>query len=195
MKMHPSFSYLFLPLLVFLLSCQSNTPSEAPTDSTSNELPAVAAVAPDSAISVVDSAATDSITYVYQDGAIVVDWDLLANVEFEEKFNDEVQALIPYPNFAPIVKGLEGKEIIIQGYIIPTDETGQSDILVLSGAPFSSCFFCGGAGPESVMDIKLVKKMKQIKTDQVATFKGRLKLNATDLYYLNYILEEAEWID
>ena len=194
MKMRPSFCLLLLPFLLFLCSCQNNAPSDA-LDTTSTELSEEVAVEKDALESAADSSANDSIAYVYQDGAIVVDWDLLANVEFEEKFNEEVQALIPYPDFAPIVEGLEGKEIIIQGYIIPTDETGQSDILVLSGAPFSSCFFCGGAGPESVMDIKLVKKMKQIKTDQVATFRGRLKLNATDLYYLNYILEEAEWLE
>ena len=34
-----------------------------------------------------------------------------------------------------------------------------------------------------------------INTHDVITFQGELKLNDSDLYYLNYILEEAEIVD
>lgn len=137
----------------------------------------------------------DSANYNFVNGQLEVSWKILAQVEFEEKYNEEVQAYVPYPKFEPIVQALDGKEIIIQGYLIPVDESGSDDsILVLSANPFSSCFFCGAAGPESVMDIMLKEKLKGIKTDRVATFKGRLKLNDSDLYYLNYILEDAELV-
>jgi hypothetical protein len=66
---------------------------------------------------------------------------------------------------------------------------------VLSANPYSSCFFCGQAGPESVMEIQLLKQYDGLRMDQVITFEGRLRLNADDIYQLNYILEEAEVVE
>ena len=66
-------------------------------------------------------------------------------------------------------------------------------MLVLSANSFANCFFCGNAGPETIMDIKMKTKFKKpLKQDDRVIFRGKLKLNATDLYYLNYILEDAE---
>lgn len=138
----------------------------------------------------------DSANYNFVDGNLELSWQILAQVEFEEKFNEEVQAYVPYPKFAPVVKALDGKDIVIKGYLIPVDESGSDEsILVLSANPYSSCFFCGAAGPESVIDVILKEKIKGIKTDRVATFSGRLKLNDSDLYYLNYILEDAKLVE
>jgi hypothetical protein len=135
----------------------------------------------------------DTFEYTYIDDAILIDWELLSKVDFEETFNEELQAYIPYPNFHPPVLALDGKTVIIKGYIIPLEETEQESILVLSANPFSTCFFCGGAGPETVMDIKLkTNAERDFSTDEKLAFKGRMKLNDEDLYYLNYILEDAE---
>ena len=43
------------------------------------------------------------------------------------------------------------------------------------------------------MDIKLTDPLR-LETDEVVQFKGKLRLNDSDLYYLNYILEDAERI-
>lgn len=137
----------------------------------------------------------DSSKYAFRDGIVDLNWQILAMVAFEERHNEELDQYIPYPIFSPTVKALAGKEVYIEGYYIPVDESGDADIVVLSAFPFSACFFCGNAGPESVMDIQLKNKTKlNFKTDDRITFKGKLKLNDTDLYYLNYILEEAEWV-
>ena len=66
---------------------------------------------------------------------------------------------------------------------------------MLSANPYSSCFFCGQAGPESVMEIQLLKQYDGLRMDQVITFKGKLRLNADDIYQLNYILEDAEVVE
>ena len=137
-------------------------------------------------------AAYDPANYTFIGDAVDLNWQMLAKIEFEEMFNDEMDAFVPYPVFHPLIKALEGKTVQIKGYVIPTEEIGESDILVLSANPFSQCFFCGNAGPESVMDIKLTGKTPEFDLDQVTTFKGKLKLNDVDLYYLNYILEGAE---
>jgi hypothetical protein len=91
------------------------------------------------------------------------------------------------------MKALEGQLVRMTGYVIPIEETGDDAVLVLSAFPYSSCFFCGGAGAETIMDIRLKKKTtKRFKKDETLTFRGKLRLNDSDLMFFNYILEDAE---
>jgi hypothetical protein len=122
-----------------------------------------------------------------------ITWETLKDVKFTDKWSEEFQAYYQVPKFGAALKALDGKEVIIKGYIIPIDVI--EDYYVLSANPYSSCFFCGQAGPESVMEVQLKKKTRELKMDQVLTFKGKLKLNAEDIYQLNYILENAEVVD
>ena len=62
---------------------------------------------------------------------------------------------------------------------------------MLSAYPYTQCFFCGGAGPESVIDVLAEELTNHFSMDDIVTFEGQLRLNATDLNYLNYILEDA----
>ncbi len=127
-----------------------------------------------------------------KDGHYKVSWKVLGKMKLNEQYNEEMGAYIPYPIFHPTVKDLDKQLIEIKGYVIPIEETGDATILVLSANPYSQCFFCGQAGPETVMDIQLKKKGKRFKTDERVSFRGKLKLNDSDLFYLNYILEDAE---
>jgi hypothetical protein len=70
-----------------------------------------------------------------------------------------------------------------------------ANLYVLSANPYSACFFCGGAGPESVVQLKMKKTNKKYETDDVMKFKGVLKLNADDINEMNYILDAAELIE
>ena len=123
----------------------------------------------------------------------IITWELLKNVEFDEIWSEEFQAYYMVPKFSNAVKAMDGKEVQIRGFIIPVDIV--QDYYVLSANPYSSCFFCGQAGPESVMEIQMAKKYEGLRMDQVITFKGKLILNADDIYQLNYILEDAEIIE
>lgn len=100
------------------------------------------------------------------------------------------------PNFSPLLQELEGRQVELEGYVIPIEETGDSSVLVLSANPFSACFFCGAAGPETIADIQLANPAAtpRFAMDQRVTFQGRLRLNSTDFYFFNFILEEAEWV-
>lgn len=122
-----------------------------------------------------------------------ITWKMLGDVTFYEKYNKEYDFNVLYPKFGKTVKALENQYVEIEGYAIPVEELG-ADILVLSALPYSQCFFCGGAGPESVMDIKSKKKFK-VKVDKKLKFRGKLKLNETDLSQLNYILVDAEMVN
>ena len=122
-----------------------------------------------------------------------ITWDILKDVKFEDKWSEEFQAYYQIPKFGHAIKGLDGKEVIIKGYIIPVDVI--DDYYVLSANPYSSCFFCGQAGPESVMEVQMSERNQDLKMDMVLTFKGTLRLNVDDIYQLNYILEDAVVID
>jgi hypothetical protein len=119
-----------------------------------------------------------------------IDWDLLAKVEWSEKYSKEHDEMFYYPKFGKEVLAMNGQLVQIKGYVIPVDvETGY---FVLSANPFASCFFCGQAGPESILELQLKEGGKKFKTDDVRTFKGTLRLNYEDLMHCNYILENAE---
>lgn len=100
-----------------------------------------------------------------------------------------VDGLVPLPVFPENIKAYDGKLVEIDGYVIPLDKTGKT--LALSAYAMAECFFCGKATPASVMTVKLRKPDKRYKTDQLATFRGRLRLNEKDPRELFYVLEDA----
>jgi hypothetical protein len=88
---------------------------------------------------------------------------------------------------------LEGEEISLKEFMLVVDP--EKSLYVLSKNPFAECFFCGNAGPESIIELKLKAGHPKFKMDQVVTMKGRLRLNQDDIYQCNYILEEAEVLE
>ena len=117
-------------------------------------------------------------------------WQALSDVEFTDVYLEELDAYYWMPAFGPQVMAAEGKEFFITGYMIPVDV--DEDFYVLSRYPFANCFFCGGAGPESVIDLRFPGKSERAyQTDDRLSFRGTLRLNADDVYQMNYILEGA----
>ena len=121
---------------------------------------------------------------------IKITWEILKDVKFSDKWLDEFQAYYAVPSFGNNIKKYNGQEVQIRGYIIPIDIV--DGYYVLSANPYSQCFFCGNAGPESVMEIQMKKEYRDLRMDQIITYKGKLRLNKDDIYQLNYILEDAE---
>ena len=118
-------------------------------------------------------------------------WQALSDVEFTDVYLEELDAYYWMPAFGPQVMAAEGKEFFITGYMIPVDV--DEDFYVLSRYPFANCFFCGGAGPESVIDLRFPGKSERAyQTDDRLSFRGTLRLNADDVYQMNYILEGAD---
>lgn len=119
-------------------------------------------------------------------------WELFNEVEFETKYSEDGQGLYYFPVFNDELKARDGEEVTLKGYFIPVDM--DDNMLVISKYPYSSCFFCGGAGPESVAVVIPKEKFREYYMDEVITVRGRLKLNDSDIYQLNFILDEAEMI-
>lgn len=124
---------------------------------------------------------------------ISINWKRLSDVRFTRKLNQELSMYFLYPTFGPSVNALQGKEVSIRGYMIPVDE--NDNIYVISAKPMAACFFCGGAGPESIVELQLRKRKQRFRTDEVRTMRGKLVLNANDIDHLNYILKDAEVIE
>ncbi len=120
-------------------------------------------------------------------------WEVLKNVTWEYRYNKTEKATLPFPIFSSEIKALEGKEVRIKGYVIPSNlyTDNEEDFFIISATPSSSCFFCGGAGPETVMEIYPKNKKIMKNLYKTATLSGKLKLNTDDMAHLIYILEDA----
>lgn len=119
-----------------------------------------------------------------------LDWSVLENIAFDNKFVKEYDEYVMFPQFTPTLKKLEGQLVEVEGFTIPLELT--KEWVALSVNPNSSCFFCGGAGPASVMTVRFKSGKKHYEVDDYKRFRGRLKLNSKDINEFYYILMDAE---
>jgi len=121
-----------------------------------------------------------------------VSWKTLQNIKFVKKFYKEIDGEMQAPVFTEELKKLDGKLVQVEGYVVPVDDKGK--YVALSAYPYAACFFCGKAGPASVMTVKFKKKNKSYRTDDYVQFRGYLRLNYDDINEFYYILNESEEI-
>jgi len=128
-------------------------------------------------------------------------WETLLTLDFDVRYSKDVDDVVFEPKFTEAIKKLEGKMIELEGFIIPYDiaAKGVSDLeddgqrFMFSAYPIANCFFCGGAGAESVAEVFPKKPIPY--TKYRVKIKGRLELNTTDFLKLPYLLKDAEMID
>ncbi len=116
-------------------------------------------------------------------------WKTLSKITFKKQYDELMGFKVDVPVFSEEILGMEGQEVEVKGYIIPTEGYKSHTEFIFSAYPYSMCFFCGGAGPETVMEVYADEPI-EYSAEQV-TIKGRLALNADDINRLMYILEEA----
>ena len=92
-----------------------------------------------------------------------------------------------------VFKIITGEFADIKGYYIPVEMDGNS--IIISKYPYTSCFFCGGAGPESVAAVKVNGKIGEYYLDELITVRGRFAVNDSDVDMLNFIIEDAKILD
>lgn len=117
-------------------------------------------------------------------------WQIFDKVVFTATYFEEAEAYFEVPKFNPELKALEHQQIELSGYFIPIE---QDTAFVLSALPYSSCFFCGGGGPETVVEVRMKQIPTDLEPDAFVKVQGRLKLNASEIDYMNFILEEAQF--
>jgi len=121
-------------------------------------------------------------------------WKEFAKVKFEPQPMEGFEQLMLVPQFDEQIKAYEGKQVKLKGFVMPFDY-GNMPLVILSKYPYSSCFFCGAAGPESVAEIYFKDKPSRFDGDEQITIVGTLRLNLEDVQKMNFILEDSELID
>jgi hypothetical protein len=120
-------------------------------------------------------------------------WQVLAEVGFESRLSPESGFEVESPKFSKRLWSYNGKVVRVKGYLIPMAELGGRSEYMLSSLPFNQCYFCGGAGPETVVEIQTKQTIKFV-TRQI-TIEGVLFLNDFDPNHHMYIIKNAKLID
>ncbi len=120
-------------------------------------------------------------------------WDSLTDVGFKFEYVEQFKQEVEIPIFGDRLEAREGKMLTISGYFVPA--VMEKNTVMLSKLPYASCFFCGGAGIESVIEVHFLDKPRKFRTDEIVRVRGKLKLNARDFDHLIFILEEAEEVE
>jgi len=116
-------------------------------------------------------------------------WKTLAKITYKKEYSEIMGFKVDVPVFSEDVKRLEGKEVTVKGYIIPVEGYKSHTEFVFSAFPYNMCFFCGGAGPETVMEIYAKKPVEY--SSQAVTLKGRLMRNDNDMNRLMYAMTDV----
>ncbi len=122
-------------------------------------------------------------------------WEDLSDVTWVEEHDDTLGMTNLIGTFGEHLASFNGKEVIISGYVIPLDAMGLS--YALSKTSFAACFFCGQAGPETVMDLNVTPKSvpSYRQKDTLIKFKGTLVLRESNETGLHYTLDQAKEVD
>jgi len=117
-------------------------------------------------------------------------WHVLAEVRFKKENKGGYEMEVPV--FTDHLKSWNGKKISLKGFVIPVGEVGDESKFMLSSLPFNVCYFCGAAGPETIMEVESTEKVKF--TSQAIWMEGILQLNEKDPDRHIYILKAAKVI-
>ncbi|OJJ21748.1 hypothetical protein BKI52_14700 [marine bacterium AO1-C] len=98
-----------------------------------------------------------------------------------------------YPKFQAKHWQFHNKEIELSGYMYPLTQDKKQTFFMLSFYPIQQCFFCGGAGPESIVEVNSPKGI-QLSSKRIK-IKGKLTLNTKIPERLFYILDNATSIN
>ncbi|EJF51994.1 hypothetical protein SapgrDRAFT_0241 [Saprospira grandis DSM 2844] len=124
-------------------------------------------------------------------------WDIFLELEFDLGLDQSLEEVIMQPLFTKAIRAYDQQTIEIEGFIIPHDIVAQAmgpgddgSMFMLSAFPTASCFFCKGAGPESVMEV--YPKSPIPYSQGKVKIRGRLELNEFDFLKMAYLLRDAE---
>ena len=115
-----------------------------------------------------------------------LNWKILGQIKFVKKKHKEYGE-IDFPVINDVLKKKSGKKITMSGFIVPIDNVNYA----LSKNVFASCFFCGKAGPETIMGIKFKAGKIRLKTDQYVTLEGNFRVNENNVEDWIYHIEDA----
>ena len=117
-------------------------------------------------------------------------WKDVIDVYAKEVTFSEKNPAIAIKGQGKSLKDIEGKVITITGYFLDLDPDGEW--FMVSKNPFATCFFCGGAGPETVIELLKYKNIKKkFKTDDIVEVTGTLRMIAENEDDVGFVLDNA----
>lgn len=131
------------------------------------------------------------ITTIVVQGQHKATWNLFQNAIYEDAYIEAYDSYASLLVCNDEMNALKNQALTITGYYIPVEE----DVFIISRFPNATCFFCGAAGMESVMEVRMNTSLPFTPiTDDLMTFKGKLKVNCTEWEYVSFILEDAHYL-
>ena len=106
----------------------------------------------------------------------------MARITYTKQYDELLGFKVDVPVFSDGVQALNGEEIEVKGYVIPVEGYKSHTEFIFSAFHYNMCFFCGGAGPETVMEVYANEPI-QYQTEAI-TIRGILELNDTDINQL-----------
>ena len=117
-------------------------------------------------------------------------WSTLARVTFTSEYDELLGLKVDRPVFAEAVRELDGQQVTLRGYVIPTEGYKSHSEFIFPAYPYSMCFFCGGAGPETVVEVSSLEPIDY--SPDAITLTGTLQLNQDDPNSLMYRLVDVK---
>lgn len=118
-----------------------------------------------------------------------ITWQTLQKLDYKESPHD-VYGTVYLPVFSSSIQRLSNKKVVIRGYLVPVDKTSWA----LSQNTYASCFFCGKAGPETVIGLTFASNPGTLKMDANALVTGTLIVNGTNVDDWMYSMKDVEII-
>ena len=115
-------------------------------------------------------------------------WGTLSMLKYDRNADGTIN---PEGKFLPMIQKLEGQEVVLRGYMIPLSGKRAQSNFMFSAYPYANCFFCGQAGPESVMEV-FMKDDKAIEfSENLIELKGIFHFQPT-IGDITYHMEQAQ---
>lgn len=121
---------------------------------------------------------------IENDAEETVKWEDLARVEWV--WEDNYYKAI----FNDTQKALDGKTMIVEGFMFPLEYTRRHSNFLVSSAPMGSCFFCGPGEAESMVYVQTETPIEY--TQRPVKMKGTFKLVSDASMGIIYELKDAE---
>ncbi len=119
--------------------------------------------------------------------ADVITWKMLGEIKYEKKTSKDYPEGVMFPIINPTLKAKKDKKITITGFIIPVDNKTYA----LSKNVFASCFFCGQAGPETIMGIQFKNPGIKLKPHKFVPLEAKFWYNYSDVNDWIYHIDDA----
>jgi hypothetical protein len=133
---------------------------------------------------------SDTVTIQKNKATTVSDtltWKLLGQIKYIKKATKDYPEGVMFPVVNTTLKTKSKKQVVMSGFIIPIDNKNYA----LSKNVFASCFFCGQAGPETIMGLHFKNPNMKLKTDQYVTITGTFRYNDADVDDWIYHVDNA----